>query len=135
MKALKITAENASAIESALREVNGKATSHTFTKYREIELIAHAAEKKLESLGIPKAIRNGAWAIQESGEILPARYKYQATTTKVCLDRKSNGWYLTRIEQDKLYPKSKPYSEFYLTEEQDIKAIEVLRRNYNIISR
>jgi hypothetical protein len=133
MKAIKITVENTAAIESALHSVNGKATTHTFTKYRDIESVAYWAEKKLEKLGIPKAIRNGARITQESGDILPARYKYQAQTTMVTLERKSSGWYLINAQTSKLYPKSKPYSEFYLTIAQDTKAIEVLRRDYNII--
>jgi hypothetical protein len=133
MKAIKITVENSNTIESVLHEINGKAIAHTFTKYRDIESIAYWAEKKLEKLGIPKAIRNGARITQESGEILPARYNYQAQTTMVHLERKSGGWYLVNINTSKLYPKSKPYSEFFLTASQDAKTIEVLRRGYNII--
>ena len=60
LKAIKITADNKTTIESALHDVNGRATAHAYTEFDELAYMVKAAEKKLEGLGIPKNMRKGA---------------------------------------------------------------------------
>ena len=62
MKPIKITAENAAAIEAALKEVNGRAYQHAYTSLGEVEALAKTAEKRLESMGLPKAMCAGGGA-------------------------------------------------------------------------
>ncbi len=132
MKPIKINVENFPAIEAALKAVNGKATAHTFTTGGAVHSIADLAEAKLDRLGLPKAVRAGAVFIAQSGDVLPARYRYKAQTTNIRIERRSTGWVLTDISVSILYPKSKPDRLLVLTEAQDAKAIEVLRRAYLI---
>jgi hypothetical protein len=133
MKPIKLTIDNADAIVTALKAVNGKAKEHTFTTASHVIELADLAEGRLDKLGIPKAMRQGARYMAESGEILPARYQYAATTTMVRIDRRSGAWWLTMVQASKLYPKSRPASDLFLTAAQDAHAIEVMRRAYAII--
>lgn len=133
MKAIKITVENSAAIEAALAAVNGKATRHTYTTAGAILALADMGEIKLEKLGLPKAERAGARHISQSGSILPAAYQNVAITTRVVIERRSGAWWLVNVQKDALHPRTKPTSEYFLTVAQDAKAIEVLRRAYNIL--
>lgn len=132
MKAIKITVENSAAIETALKEVNGKATAHAYTRAYDILALADRADANLDKLGIPKAIRPGARYISESGERLPARYRYTAQTTRVVIQRRSSAWWLIEVQPSSLYPKSNPFRQMVLTSAQDEKAIEALRRAYMV---
>jgi hypothetical protein len=132
MKPIKINVENFPAIASALKAVNGKASTHTFTTGGDVHAIADLAEAKLDALNLPKNHRAGAVFIAQSGEVLPARYGYKAQSTNIRIERRSTGWVLTDITISVLYPKSKPDRFLVMTEVQDTKAIEVLRRAYLI---
>jgi hypothetical protein len=130
MKPINVT--KAADIEAALKAVNGRSTSHTFTTSGEIAFVADEAEKALERLNIPKSERAGAVYVAQSGEKLPSAYKYEATTTTVRLVRKSGGWYLDEVHSTTLYPRSKPHRHLRLTAEQDTIAVAALRRNYTV---
>jgi hypothetical protein len=132
MKPIKINVENSPAIAAALKAVNGKATTHTFTTGGAVHAIADLAEANLDRLNLPKSHRVGAVFVQQSGEVLPARYNNRAITTNIRIERKSSGWVLTDISPSGLYPRSNPDRMLILTEAQDAKAIEVLRRAYLI---
>lgn len=132
MKAIKITAENMDAIESALLAVNGKAKEHVFTAAIELLHISDRAEGRLDAIGIPKADRKGARFIQESGEKLPSAYKYAARTTRVVIERRASGWWVIDISESSIYPASKPFQRMTLTEAQDAKAVANLRKTYNV---
>jgi hypothetical protein len=132
MKSIKISTDNFDALAAALKSVNGKASAHTFTTGGSINSIADLAEAKLDKLGLPKSMRAGAVFVQQSGEVLPARYNNRAITTNIRIERKSSGWVLTDISVSGLYPRSNPDRMLILTEAQDAKAIEVLRRAYLI---
>ena len=133
-KPIKICAENEAAIEAALRAVNGRASTHAWTLLSEIERVANRAERELESLGIPKAERAGAVYSAESGGQLAKAYKYKATGTWIELTRRGAGWYLTDASGTTFYPGPRGNTSWLrLTEKQDAKAIEVLRRGYGII--
>jgi hypothetical protein len=132
MKPIKLAKENEAAIEAALKAVNGRASTHAWTTLFELEKAAFWAEKRLERLELPKAVRPGARFVAQSGETLPNAYKYQATTTTVELLRRGAGWYLVDAMQSGLYPKATPRHVLTLTPAQDAKAIEVLRRDYLI---
>jgi len=117
-------------IVAALAAVNGKALSHTFTLASELRAVARDAEEKLSELNVPKSIRSGAVVAAESGERLPNKYKYQATTTLVYLERGSSGWFLTSARRSEIWPDQKPHYFLRLTAAQDMAAVDRFRSQY-----
>ena len=104
MKPIKIDVKNAAAITDALKEVNGRATSFTLTTFSEVQDFADAAEAQLAVL--PKSDRIGAGA-----QCVPAgpsanAYKHAAKSTRICIERRSTGWFLNLVFEDTVYPKS-----------------------------
>ena len=133
-KQIKIITENAKAIHDALRAANGKATTHAYTLIDEIQQIAAWGEKRLENLGIPKPEPPGAVFSATSGDQLPNAYKYTAKGTHVELVRRTSGWYLASVQPALIYPGARGTTRWlHLTQKQDAKAIEVLRREYTIL--
>jgi hypothetical protein len=131
MNPLKITAENAQAIENALREANGKATEHTYTTYEEIEEIAARAERLLGGYISAVARYAGAMYKSTSGGSVPKAYKFTRTATDVTLERRKAGWYLTEVRPTKIYKKGGG-ERLLLTPEQDIEAVANLRKGYQV---
>lgn len=131
MKAIKVTAANAAAIETALATVNGKATAHAYTTAQEIIDLAERAESQLEGLGIIKSARSGAVLISGSGSAVPNSYKYSRTGTRIELQRKSSDWYLIGATQLTIF-KSGGKTNLILTKAQDELAIAALRKQYSI---
>lgn len=131
MKAIKVTAANATAIETALAAVNGKATAHAYTTAQEIIDLAERAESQLEGLGIIKSARSGAVLISASGDAVPNSYKYSRIGTRIELRRKSSDWYLTDAAQWTIY-KTGGSTQMVLTKAQDELAIAALRKQYSI---
>jgi len=131
MKPIKIAPENAPAIEAALSAVNGKASAHTFTDAVQILNLAEEAEKQLDALGLPKADRPGATFHAVSGSILPNAYAFRARATCVGLLRRGPGWYLATASEATIFPGARGRTRWLeLTQAQDAKAVEVLRRGY-----
>jgi hypothetical protein len=131
MKTLKITAENAQAIEDALREANGRAAEHTYTTYEEIEKIAARAERLLGGYISAVARYAGARYKSTSGGSVPNAYKFTRTATAVTLERRKAGWYLTEIRPTKIYKKG-GNEALLLTPEQDAEAVVNLRKGYQV---
>lgn len=132
MKPIKIIADNYAAIEDALRAVNGKADTHTYTSAISIMEIVSTAENKLAKLGIPKKERNGATYQSVSGSRLPSAYKYAARATLVEVRRNTIGWVLSRVAESCLYPNTTPHEYMTLTAKQDEIAVANLRKGYLI---
>ncbi len=102
MSPIKITTDNAAAIEAALKAVNGKALQHAYAVAYEIEGLAEDAEKQLESLGLPKSGRVGASWTQTSGGKVSNSYAkkcHSRTATAVRLERRSTGWFLIEAKK------------------------------------
>lgn len=118
MKPIKICPENAAAIEKALNDANGRARAHTFTSYHAIEGLAEQAEKDLQAFGVTKARRCGARYNASSGGPLPKAYDNKAIQTGVCLDRRSNAWYLVAACTLDLWPRQNPTRELIVTQAQ-----------------
>lgn len=132
MKPIKIIADNYAAIEDALRAVNGKADTHTYTSAISIMEIVSTAENKLAKLGIPKKERNGVTYQSVSGSRLPSAYKYAARATLVEVRRNTIGWVLSRVAESCLYPNTTPHEYMTLTAKQDEMAVANLRKGYLI---
>lgn len=128
-KAIKIAESNAAAIESALKEVNGKSTSHTYTGYGEIFEIAAGAECRLERLGVAKARRAGAVMHATSGEKVANSYKNTRTGTLVLMERRSSDWYLVSVSAKTLFGDGGS-TTLHMTKAQDEEAVANFRKQY-----
>ena len=135
MKAIKITADNAAAIEAALSAVNGNATKHTYGIADKILELARVAERDLFNLLERKADMKGTVLTATSGGgSMPNSYKYSRTVTHVKMERRSADWWLVAVESGSLFPNQHGGTHMTLTKEQDARAIEVLRKQYSIAS-
>ena len=131
MKAIKIEEKNSAAIESALKEVNGKSTAHAYTTYEEIADIAKRSESAVFKLVLAEKYMPGAKVISESGSSVAKRYKGSRNSTIIRIERKKSGWYLTDVQQSTLYTNA-GRENLILTAAQDDRAIEKLRSLYSI---
>lgn len=132
IKSIKIVADNAGAIELALRAENGWSTAHTFTTFSEIESLAVRAEEKMEELGIPKPARAGATYERASGGSVAKSYRNTRVITLIKLLRKSAGWYLVAVGTATVWPSGYTgKTGLTLTAEQDARAVAVFRKNYH----
>jgi len=104
MKAIKITPANRAKIEAALADVNGRATSFTLRWFSDVERAAKDADEQLAAL--PKADRVGAVADYTPAGPTASAYKYAAKTTRLVLERRATGWFLNRVLEDSVYPRS-----------------------------
>ena len=126
LKAINISSANAKKIETALAEVNGRATAHTFTTFAEIEQIATSLERKLQGLGIAKKYRAGASGTARSGGSVAKAYDYARKATEIRIERRSSTWFLVAIYEATAYAEGS-HPRLMLTESQDAVAIANLR--------
>ena len=97
----KINVQSETAIEEALKRVNGNAGRHTFSA-SELEYDCRMLEERLEEAGIAKSCRSGCSAILLSGCKVPNSYTYNVNRNQAVVQRGPTGWFLTsvkRIEQ------------------------------------
>lgn len=130
VKSTRVVAENRSTIFEALAGVNGRATSHAYCTYDDIENLAEAAEKALVGLGMSRRDRAGAVYVSTSGSPVANAYKYRRTATRVTLLRRPGGWYLEHIEGALIYAQGGGRATLTLTPEQDARVVEVRRERY-----
>ena len=131
MKSIKIITENRASIQSALDAANGKSTAHTLCRAVDVLDIAEDAERRLTALVGSKKHRVGGKATYRSGEALPNAYKYPRHTTRLSIERRSSGWYLTEVVTFSEWRSAGGLSLF-LTQEQDAIVIKKARSNYGI---
>jgi hypothetical protein len=131
MKAIKITEKKADAIVSALHDINGRATRHAYTEYREIEEVAKEAEAALDAIGLQRKHRAGAEYTSTSGESVPNAYQHSRIGTAVTLRRNTAGWQLVHIAQAKIY-KEAGRAYLTLTRDQDAIVVANIRRHYRV---
>lgn len=129
-----IKPQNLSKITAELMLANGKAKSHTYSTYNDIEGVINNAELSLKRTMLPKTYQVGAIFTSVSGDTTANAYKYarQATTVKICKGS-SNIWFLVEVSATRIY-QSGGRNELVLTESQDAKCIEQLRKEYRITS-
>jgi hypothetical protein len=95
-----LKAADPTAINDALATVNGKATSHTYTRSSELVAIADTIEARLEQHGVPQKLRAGIEVTALS--VVPTAKAYNRTSrtaiaTQVTLTRGTSAWYITGI--------------------------------------
>lgn len=91
-------------VESALAQVNGKATSFTVTKFTTVKNITTRLEELLEDSGLAVSERRGAVATYVPAGPAAKSYKYSCKTTELTLGRFVDGWRLVKIQSRSLYP-------------------------------
>ena len=131
MKQIRITEQNRVAIFHILAGVNGRAVTHTFTTYQQIEQIAAQAEKQIIGLVGSQKAAVGARFEATSGDKVANAYKYVRIGTRVKLERRATGWFLIDAMEWMLYQNGGE-RRLSLTTAQDARAVEVLRTKYTI---
>ena len=130
-KSIKVSKENAAAIEAVLHAANGKSYSHAYTSFAEIVGVANFAEQELTKLLGGKTNWTGATVHDRSGGELPNSYKYSRQCTAIKLERKSTGWFLSSASSVLAY-KEAGKTSLVLTQKQDELAIAKLRKAYTV---
>jgi hypothetical protein len=131
MKSIKITTENLVPIQIALNAANGNSKAHTLCRSAEVLDVADDAERRLTALVGVKKYMAGGKATYRSGEALPNAYKYPRHTTRLSLERRPSGWYLTDVVTFSEWRSAGGLS-LSLTREQDEIVIKKARSNYGI---
>jgi hypothetical protein len=133
-KPIRITEENATAIESALHAVNGTARQHSFTDYAEIAAVAESAEKEVAAL-VGKTHAAGAMWAETSGQAVCNAYAKQSRTrvaTTVRLERRPSGWFLADVKKTKIWQQGGGSGLLTLTQAQADRATEIFRRRFSV---
>jgi hypothetical protein len=131
MKPIKIVAANYTKIADALESAAGRAHEHTLRSALDLASIADDYESRVVALVGGKTYAPGATVVWTSGEKLPNAYKYSRIVSRVVLERRPAGWYLSEITtQEAWNDAGKKYIR--LTQEQDARAVSVLRGKYRI---
>lgn len=125
---IKIDETQREAIETALRDANGKAEAHTCTTMLEALWESEQAEKALAGI-LPKSAWPGARYTAVSGDKLPNSYDYAPIRTTITVERGSRAWYLVDVIAEKQNLRAPTLT---LTKAQDERAVETLRRNYAV---
>jgi hypothetical protein len=115
---IKITKDNASKIEAALKEVNGAATSFTIRLAGEVMGYADDIEKQLEKSQLPKANRSGVIAIITPAGPSAKAYGYAAKSTTVTIQRGAKDWFLISVREASVYPRQNRRDTIKITEAQ-----------------
>jgi hypothetical protein len=126
---IKIVAENAEKIQTALNEANGKANAHTYNKASDV--IDSAAYFETQVVGIVGSQKAAVGAIgtDRSGSQLPNKYQNSRIVTLLTMERTSSGWFLTDVQTVTAW-KEAGKQVIKLTAEQDAAAISHLRKQY-----
>jgi hypothetical protein len=132
MKPIRITPENAEAIEAALAAVNGKAERHAYTLTSELDRLARAAEAELMSLVGAEKYAPGATWVETSGATVANSYGYRRDATRVTLTRRPTGWFLTEATSVQIHAQGGGRGRLTLTQAQDERAVAVLRARYAV---
>lgn len=129
---IKIVKENAEKIELALKATNGKAGAHTFTTFSQVFDELENFEKFLNRLFSNKKDKSGAILTTESWGPAAAAYNNIAITTRIKILYSNGAYWLVGISRSNQWPSQKPMHIYTLTKEQDICAVENLRKKYQI---
>jgi hypothetical protein len=124
---IKITPDNAAGIKVVLDEVQHRASARLLDADN-VAAFAASAEKQLEKLGLPKALRPGALYEWSEGGIcgMPNSYKKKASpraSTWIRIERRGAGWYLVGVERRDYWPDDSGEDGLILTKDQHGEAV------------
>jgi hypothetical protein len=127
---MKINLKNDTKINAALRAINGRSSSFCYTDAYQIRALATRADALLAERGVYKKHANGSKLEARMAGPTANRYKYSANATAVTLIRTSGAWFMTDVEMETVYPRSKEW--FALTVQPDAGADIIARAMNNI---
>lgn len=129
---IKICKKNANLIEKELKKVNGKASAHVIFDPIKVIETAEKCENRLLALLVLKKHCPKCVVKVVGGSRLPSAYKYNIISTSYTMERRRREWYLTSCSRCWGGRKGQEES-FYLTEEQDVIAKQILSMKYSVI--
>ena len=94
------------AIQSALDECNGRATSFTITSAQTVIATASRAERYLNAHHVADSDRNGAIATFRPEGPWANAYKNAALSTEITLKRAAGVWSLVAVDRVDVYPRN-----------------------------
>jgi hypothetical protein len=92
---MKTNVSNKEKIAAALEAVQEKCSARLLSA-EDITKSAEGAEKKLDLVGVPKAMRPGTRVVIDRYRV-PNSYNYRADATKAVLTRGASGWFLSEV--------------------------------------
>lgn len=95
---MKVNVKDSEKIKEMLDEIQRRTTERNMSPFI-IKDVSELAERKLDSLNIPKKERAGA-KVFYGYEKFPKAYKYIANGTLFTLERMSSGWFMTCLKRD-----------------------------------
>lgn len=94
------------AVREMLRAVNGAASAHAITTYREVLDVCRAVERMFARRGLPKSRRGPCWVDYRPAGPEAASYGFRVVTTSIALDRTKGGvWKLVSAVRDHASPR------------------------------
>ena len=131
MKNIKFDIKNAAKINALLGEVNGRASDHTYHSFNNFSVDAEALIWKIENILGGKKYCVGAKFSIESGGSVKNAYKYTRIGTRISLECRASGWFVTNIQRADIWAKGGE-SKIVLTQTHHDQAVKVLRNGYQI---
>jgi hypothetical protein len=131
MKPIKFLESNAGKINTILAGVNGPAVGHVYYSYQ--DFAGRAARKILAAKDLVggDSYTVGIKISIESGVPVSKSYKYVRIGTRLTLERRASGWFITEISRCNIWP-SGGQSMIIMTPEHHDRAVTVLKRGYLI---
>ena len=132
MKSIKFTESNADKINTILAEVNGRAGDHVYRSYEDLAADAGNVIKKIETILGGKKYCVGAKFSVESGNSVKSAYRYTRIGTRISLECRATGWFVTNMQRVDIWAKGGE-SQIELTPAHHDQAVTVLKRGYSIV--
>ena len=133
MKPIKFASTNTDKINLILNEVNGRASDHTYCNFYDFEVNAGNMIKKIETILGGKKCCVGAKFSVESGNSVKNAYRYTRIGTRISLECRATGWFVTNIQRVDIWAKGGE-SKIVLTQAHHDRAVTVLKSGYVILS-
>ena len=129
MNNIKFDIKNAAKINALLGEVNGRASDHTYCKFTDFESDAENVISRVEKLLGGKKYCLGAKFSIESGDSVPNAYRYTRIGTRLSLECRASGWFVTDIKRVDIWAQGGK-SAIVLTQAHHDQAVKVLSDGY-----
>ena len=131
MNNIKFDIKNAAKINVLLDSVNGRASDHTYREFGDFKTEAERFISKIEALLGGKKYCLGAKFSIESGGSVKSAYKYTRIGTRISLERRASGWFVTNIQRADIWARGGE-SKIVLTQAHHDQAVKVLSDGYQI---
>ena len=133
MKPIKFASTNTDKINLILNEVNGRASGHTYYNFWDFKTEAEIFILRIETLLGGKKYCVGAKFSIESGGSVKSAYKYTRIGTRISLECRATGWFVTNIQRADIWAKGGE-SKIVLTQAHHDRAVTVLKSGYVVLS-